>query len=238
LENLVQKPETWNGVRVPYDAPIPILGEQLRSHGAEAWAAFIALGANPTPEALQLLVVATQSADPYYRRAAVEAIAGHKLGTTAAAVLCQCLHDASGVVVRAACEATAALNIGAAHAAVLRLIEAPAPATRIAALRALAVLWQPADFAPVFACAQHDASAEVHKEAAWTLYRNVDAAHWATLFAAWRSASVVRHRVWACEIAARFGGSAVLARLEELRTDPDGHVRQAAERVLKARGMV
>lgn len=50
----------------------------------------------------------------------------------------------------------------------------------------------------------------------------------------WREDPLHRHRVWACEIAAVFGGADVIEALQMLATDPDGHVRRTAEHALAA----
>ena len=60
------------------------------------------------------------------------------------------------------------------------------------------------------------------------LHKNVDSDHWVHLFVAWSSDRVPRHRVWACELAQRFGGRSVLPALKALKADIDGHVQRAA----------
>ncbi|MGJ4951031.1 HEAT repeat domain-containing protein [Bradyrhizobium sp. HKCCYLS20291] len=68
----------------------------------------------------------------------------------------------------------------------------------------------------------------VRREAAWTLRANVASLDWLQLFEAFRVDDPPRHRVWACELAGQFGNADVVAQIEPLRSDRDGHVRTAA----------
>jgi HEAT repeat protein len=229
------KPQTWNGVPIPYGASVADLRAMIDEPGPKAWAAIRALGEKPEADALSALVQLTRSSDPHLRRSAVEAIGIHPSGQTASKVVCELLHDRDNFIVRAAVKAAANLRLDSARERVLSLVKASEESTRIAALRALESLWQSSDFETVFDLYRHDRSDEVRKQAAWSLQKNVGADHWERLFSAWSKDSVPRHRVWACEFAGRFGSRAVLPALEALRADHDGHVRaaarQAAERI-------
>jgi hypothetical protein len=107
------------------------------------------------------------------------------------------------------------------HKQILNLANASDECTRLAALRGLVSLWEASDFEPVFDRYLHDPSEEVRKEAAWTLQQNADSGCWQRLFAAWSTDSLVRHRVWACQLAVRFGRMNLLTELKSLQTDAD-----------------
>lgn len=227
------RPQLANGVAVPYDVPVSELRTHLRPPGPLAWAACIALGQHPGRDAFALLVDLADSPDWRYRRAAVEALAGHQLGREAAALLGKRLGDPSPYVVRTACRAVALLGLHSLHDAVAVLLRAREAPTRTEALAALATLWQPTDFEPVFVCLRLDPSAEVRKRAAWTLRTNASAASWRRLFDTWRRDPLPRHRTWAAELAAALGGREVEPPLQELLEDPNGHVRKAAQDALR-----
>jgi HEAT repeat protein len=90
----------------------------------------------------------------------------------------------------------------------------------------------------VFDTFRTDRSPEVRKEAAWTLRRHVTKETWRTLFDAWHHDSLHRHRCWACEIAADFGGPDLAESLSQLANDEDGLVRRAAKDALSRVGAV
>jgi HEAT repeat protein len=146
------------------------------------------------------------------------------------------LGDPDGAVVRAACHAAAILRIPEAHNRVAELITNPDASTREVALGALRALWESGDFRAVFEVFQKDPSPGVRKEAAWTLRDRVTADTWRPLFEAWHEDPVHRHRLWACEIAAEFGGPDVVGQLSLLRNDHDGLVRRAATNALAVIG--
>jgi HEAT repeat protein len=108
--------------------------------------------------------------------------------------------------------------------------------TRLAALRALENLWHSSDFEAVFDRYLHDSSDSVRKQAACTLCRNVGESHWEEIFLAWSKDPVPRHRIWACQFAGEFGTSTIFPALIALQADPDGHVREAAQRAVEQIG--
>jgi HEAT repeat protein len=230
------RPPNWNGVPIPYDAPIAELRATVEEGGPKAWAAIRALAEKPDTDALKTLIELSKSSDPHVRRAAVEGLGIHRSGQMACAEVFQALHDRDGVVVRAAIGAAASLRLQPAHEQVLGLVTASEEGTRLAALRAVGVLWHSSDFEAVLDRFMHDPSDTVRKQAAWTLQKNVGAEHWARVFSIWSRDDLPRHRMWACQLAGSFGSRAVLTALEELRTDPDGHVRCAAEQALEQIG--
>jgi len=222
------KPRIWDGVPIPYSATIPELRAMIHNPGPKAWAAIRALTEKPESEALEALIELTRSSDPHLRRSGVEAIGRHAFGRRAAKVVCQLLRDRSSFVVRAAALAAANLRLLPAHGRIVSLIKAAEESTRHDALRALEKLWHPYDFESVFDRYLHDSSDRVRKQATWTLHKNVGAEHWERVFLAWSHDPVPRHRVWACELAQRFGNRSVLPALQALEADSDGHVRWAA----------
>jgi HEAT repeat protein len=160
----------------------------------------------------------------------------HRTGRDASEVVVSMLDDSNGFVVRAAARAAVALGLAAAHDRIYELVWAKEEATRLSALEALQSLWEPSDFEAVFARYLSDPSDRVRKRAAWTLEKNIGSDHWERVFNAWSGDRIPRHRAWACSIAERFGTKAILAKLVGLCSDPDGHVRRAAERAVKAVG--
>jgi HEAT repeat protein len=230
------RPEKWNGEPIPYNEPIEVLRNWISTRGPKAGPAFRALAELHEPEAMAVLVDLTRSADPYLRTSAVHAIANSPSGRNAADVVLSMLHDHNGFVVRAACGAAADLGLAAGHDRILGLVSANEESTRLSALEALEVLWEPSDFEMVFARYLCDRSDRVRKRAAWTLNKNIGTDHWKRVFEAWSRDPVPRHRVWACSIAERFGERDLLPSLKALRSDADGHVRHAAEQAAKLIG--
>jgi HEAT repeat protein len=225
-----------NGVPVPYGAPTDELIQQAKGKAPARWAAFLALARDPSPQASDALREATRSDDPYVRRAAIEAVGARPLDPDSASLIVRALDDPDGRVVRTTCDAAATHRIDAAHDRVVRLVTSPDANTREVAVRALLALWQ-GDFTAVFEVFRKDRSPRVRKEAAWTLRKYVAAETWQPLFDVWSRDSVHRHRLWACEIAAEFGGPGVVEQLSLLRNDQDGLVRRAATKALSAIGV-
>jgi HEAT repeat protein len=225
-----KRPEMLNGIRIPYAADIEDLRLELRNPGPEAWAACVALGHKSEWAALEILTELGHSEDWRFRRAAIEAIAAHPFAYTRAELLCRSLGDPSQFVVRTACQVAGQLKLDCAHDYLLELASSRLRATRIAALGALERMWQPSDFELVFSIFLRDPSKEVRRRAAWTIRRNVDEENWERVFEVWRTDSLHRHRVWACEVAAKFGDHNHIARLSGLLEDADGHVRKAARK--------
>ena len=228
-----REPELLNGVRVPNDADVNLLCSQLAPPGPQAWAACLALGHHPSPEAFEVLMDLTTTPDWSYRRAAVEAIATHSLGKSALERLRALLDDPSPYVVRTVCEAAIILELHEIHASLLPLLSSQSSSTRQTTVRALARLWKPSDFAQVFSIFRRDPSSEVRREAGWTLRANADRERWEVLFDTWKQDPLARHRVWACELAAEFADSGFENELEQMVEDRDGHVRKAAQHAIE-----
>ena len=230
----MRKPETVNGVPVPYSAAVSDLVARLKPATEYSWAACVALGHNGSKAALDALRVLTSDADWRYRRSAIEALAWHPLGRSLTTHIGHALSDRSHYVVRAACETVAALELREVHNVVLDLLKSSSSSTRLSALRALSQIWSDEDFATIIKVFRSDRVQAVRREAAWALKANASAATWHHLFAAWLDDPLPRHRIWACEIAVEFGGASVRDKLVQLSGDTDGHVRKAAKRALDA----
>lgn len=223
-----------NGVPIPYGESPAQLEQRLGGSASEAAAAFRALGSDSSSEALEVLVRATSSQDWAIRRLAAEAIGNHPRRVEALATLRPLLSDTSEYVVRTACETLAKLGDHDSHDAIAALLKVPQSATRVGAARALRHLWQESDFPLLLGLMHKDASEDVRKEAAWTLRGAASTSTWAALFEAWKAAPLARHRTWACELAEKYPEERLAADLQVLAEDPDGHVRRAAERALRA----
>jgi hypothetical protein len=225
------KPPTINGVPVPYDTSVAELRKMVNIPGPDAWAAIRSLAEKSEPEALGILGSLTRSKDWRFRRSAVEAIGISPLGHKSQEIVCNLLSDPSSYVMRAAIEAAANQKISCAHNEILKLMKAAEENTRIVALHALMDLWQPSDFDLVFDRYSHDPSDRVKKQAAWTIHENLDSQNWRRIFLAWINDPVPRHRIWACELAEKFGIRSDLTVLQPLINDPNGHVRRAVAKV-------
>jgi len=229
---MTRRPPSVNTTPVAYAASIPELVDLLARPGPEAWAACTALAHNPDAEALQVLTNLATHRDWRFRRSALGALAAHPLARTAAPLVVAALSDPSEFVVRTACETASALLLAEAHATIVGLAASSDPRTREASIRALSRLWQPSDFPTVFHAFHKDAVVPVRRAAAWTLVANASPSNWRALFDAWVHGELPRYRVWACEIAGRFGDASVRPQLSALAHDQNGHVRKAATRVL------
>jgi HEAT repeat protein len=223
-----------NGIPVPEGRPLGDLIAMLDGPVPERWAAFEAVARTPGRQSLDALVTRTRSDDPFVRRAAIAGICIHELGRHAGEVVRAGLADRSPYVVRTACDVVGAWKDAGSHSAVAALLASPDPATRQSAIKALAGIWQPTDFEPVFDAMLHDGDEAVRKRAAWTLRANPDSQTWERLFHRWSADPLPRHRQWSCELAEALGDARALPALDRLAHDPNGHVRSAAGRARPA----
>jgi len=180
--------------------------------------------------ALEILAGVAAVDDQFLRRTALAVIGQHPHGRELRAVILSALGDPSEYVVRTACEVVEQWELSEAHDLLLPLLANLNEATRQSAIRALGAVWLDADFPLIFRIYTKDLAADVRREAAWVLQRRVSAADWRTLFDAFCGDELVRHRVWACELAGNFSDSEIFPLLLRLASDPDGHVRKAAAR--------
>ena len=214
------KPAQAFGVPVPYTASVEDLRRRLELPGPMAWAACLALGHKPEPEALALLAELAKSPEWSLRNLAVQALGTHPLGTQAAEIVIDALADPAAQIVRTACDAAARLKLAAARERLIALLGSPEPQVRFHAVRALGELWSPEDHGAVWTVSRKDKAEFVRKEAEKTLRRT----------AAARKLDALPHlRVWACELLSEFGASGDMPELRRLVRDRNAHVRKAAE---------
>ena len=188
------------------------------------------LGLREDAVALEILAGVAAVDDQFLRRTALEVIGQHPHGRELRAVILRALDDPSEYVARKACEIVEQWGLLEARNLLLPLLANVNGATRQSAIRALGAVWVDADFQRVFRIYAKDFAADVCREAAWVLRRRVTAADWRVLFDAFSADELVRHRVWACELAGNFSGPEIFPLLSRLASDPDGHVRKAAAR--------
>src|SRR6478609_1010726 len=224
------KPTHVQGTPIPYNESLGNLSNQLRKGGMDTWTASIALGYNPSDEALKILIRGMKSQSADLRRAAAGAIKHHPNGKRAGSELVKLLEDGSDTVTRAACESLAALLCAEAHDDILPLLDSPDPMTREAGVRAIARLWKSSDFDILVMLHEKDKSLNVRDACAWALRDHANADTWKQLFNLWKAHSLARHRAWTCELAGEYGDDSSMTELEQLSQDKDGHVRKAANR--------
>lgn len=228
-----QRPKTWQGTAIPYNASLDELKAAIDGSTPERWAAFQALQSMPGPDVLETLAGYASSSDPLVRRAAIESIGSHPDGFHAGPSVCNALRDPEQFVCRAACNAAATLRLSGAHDLVQSLLASSSPATRCAAIAALNTLWRKSDYTEILELFINDPSDDVRKIAAWALRAHSINENWRELFMIWRNNEPPRYRIWACELAAEFGPDEVAPHLETLANDKDGHVRAAAAKALR-----
>ena len=213
---------------IPYGESVSDLSILFQKGGADTWKASIALGYNPSEDALEVLIREMKSPSADFRRAAAEAVRNHPEGKRAASTLTELLTDESPVVVRVACASLAALECAQAHDAVLQILEVDDPQTRIVGIESIARLWRKTDFEVLLRLHDSDNSSEVRKSSAWALRSHADTENWKELFVRWQTATVARHKEWACELAGEFGDQSCIPILSQLSLDENGHVKKAA----------
>jgi HEAT repeat protein len=193
-----------------------------------------ALGSRDDAEALVTLAAVAAVDDQFLRRTAVEVIGRHPHGRELSAIILNALRDPSEYVVRTACDVAEEWSLKEAHDLVLPLLANDSGATRRSALRALGSIWAETDFPTVFKIFTGDSEIDVRRDAGWVLRRQATSATWQTIFDAFCTDELARHRQWACELAESFSGPELLPALSPLLSDPDGHVRKAAARAVHA----
>lgn len=184
--------------------------------------------------ALNRLAEAAAVDDQFVRRTAIESIGRHQQGRRLSSIILSALHDPSEYVVRTACEVVARWELHEAHEPLVALVANPSKSTRQTAIRCLATIWLDSDFATVFRIFTNAPEPDVRREAAWVLRQRVTSTHWRTLFDAFYSDELARHRQWACELAERFSDSDIAPLLSHLSQDTDGHVRKAAAHAIQS----
>jgi HEAT repeat protein len=206
-----------------FDAKLPVTHEAIR-----------ALGSRNDAEALVTLAAVAAVDDQFLRRTAVEMIGRHPHGRELGAIILNALRDPSEYVVRTTCDVVEEWSLREAHDYLLPLLASDSGATRRSALRALGSIWAEMDFSPVFKIFTGDSEIDVRREAGWVLRQQATSATWRTIFEAFCTDELARHRQWACELAESFSGPELLPVLSPLLSDLDGHVRKAAARAAQA----
>ena len=227
-------PETINGVRVPYDEPTGELIRRIQESTGSAWAAYRALAQRTDPAARRALVDATGSDDWRHRRSAAEALGLGGMDDEVISRIGALLDDASAQVIRTALAVIEERGPKSMRPRVIKLMDSGDPETRRSAIRAIGVIAEEQDFEEILNRFLNDGVEEVRREAAWALYQQRSVKNWRRLVDEWKADHLHRHRVWACDLVAEFGGVEETSTLEGLEQDQDGHVRAAASRA-KAR---
>jgi HEAT repeat protein len=206
----------------PSGAHPPTTNEAIRELASQEGAA-----------ALNALAEAATVEDQFVRRTAMEAIGRHRRGRELRSITLSALRDPSEYVVRTACEVVARWELHEAHERVAALLTNQSKATRQTAIRTLGTIWVDADFPMIYRIYTNASEIDVRREAAWVLRQRVTSTHWRTLFDAFYSDELPRHRQGACELAEKFSGPDILPVLSQLSLDIDGHVRKAASQAIQ-----
>ncbi|MFM1918952.1 MAG: hypothetical protein RLZZ303_586 [Candidatus Hydrogenedentota bacterium] len=195
------------------------------------WAALLALGVKPEPEAFDALRQALHHPDWEMRRFALEAVRRHPRVVDARAQVIALLFDVDDEVRQKACRVCAELGWSDARAGIVTLLRAVNPDVRDTAANALGLLWHEDYFDALLERYREDERRAVRIAAAKTLRARVSQRHWRRLFTLWAHDREARHRLWACELLERFGGRAYLPRLAPLLVDRNQNVRKAASEI-------
>lgn len=193
------------------------------------WAACMALGGKTDDASFEALCQGLDAPEWEIRHLSIEALRRRPLNERAHRAIARALFDVNDQVRQTACKVCGELGLDSARGGVRQLLQADNPDVRDVAVNALSKLWRPEDYDPVFDRYRNDPVRAVRIAAAKVLRRHATAKDWRPLFAHWASDREVRHRIWGCELAARFGGRADRAKLDPLRHDRNQNVRTAAE---------
>lgn len=204
----MNRPDSINGASVPYDADVSTLRALAAGGAPDCWGAFAALSHRTDRASWKVLVEFANQVDPYVRRAAIEALGRHMMGSASTDVLLSALEDSHEYVVAAACRAVADLKLPRARPHLRTLLQHDSEPVRQAALRALADFASPDDFAATEHVFRTTASQETRRAAAWTLRALASNSNWSTLVDLWLEDELPRHRLWACELLAEFSAGA------------------------------
>jgi HEAT repeat protein len=227
------RPPEVDGIRVPYEKSISELQALLTDDKSHRWVAIVAIACSSEAGALEALSELISSPDAYVRRFALQWLGKRPDGTDCAYLIVERLGDQDERVVRTAIQVARELRITKARPAVLGLLEDPEASTRQTALGALDVLGHADDFELLLSRFQRDPSEEVRRTAGWTLFERRSAETAPRLVELWKVDALSRHRKWACQLAREFPEASFKEAIAPLLEDPDGHVRNAAQRALE-----
>jgi hypothetical protein len=234
-----EKPENINTVKVSYDRSLDELVALMRASEPNCWAAYPALAHLGTPDSLVILQQALNSEDWRHRRAATEWIVVHKLSIKASDDVIRLLNDSSPFVVRQACQSAAKMRLESARPYVIALLTNAVPETRWAAAYSLEFLGNETDAEKLIEVFDKDDDEEVRKAATWSLRKIVSGRTRNRIFKLFKEGGLPRYKIWACEIADKFGLSDFPEiELRAFLNDKDGHVRKAAKLVLQKRKLI
>jgi HEAT repeat protein len=219
---------TWNGTRWPEESTITRIA-LLDGPAPMCFAAFASLAEEDGPDVEAALVLRLGSPDWRRRRAACEALGARARSRATLHAVAALLDDDSTYVVAASCRAVGRLGAVDLRDRIARLLEGADEEIRLAAVEALDAFGEGDAFDVLFRAMCTDASETVQRRAAFALHDHSSITTWRTLFERWRTDTLARHRVWACDLAARFGDTTTCEpTLLALSEDRDGHVRSAA----------
>lgn len=179
---------------------------------------------------LDVLVRFAGHRDPFMQRIAVEALEEHPLAPQAVTTLLALLHEASPVVVRAACSAVARIGSEDACSRLRELCEDAQPSTRAAAIRALGAFGDPLQLGFFQHVLRHDTAPEVVRAAERAVTKLLTATNWRPFFDEWSSSPDPVRRVAACTLAECYASATDAACIDELTRDPSPKVRCSAWR--------
>jgi HEAT repeat protein len=196
------------------------------------WAACLALGMQGAPQAFEALRAGLHAPEWELRRFALEALQRHPRARDAAPDFIAALFDIDVIVQQTACKICGDLRLADAHDGIVQLLASEHPDVRDTAANTLALLWRDSDFDPVFHLYRHDRRRAVRIAAAKTLRHKAAAANWRRLFACWSVDPEPRHRLWGCELVARFGRQPDIGLVLPMLHDRNRNVRLAAQQSL------
>ena len=229
----MRHPDTINGVDVPYSSTEEELIENIRNDNQAKWSSFIALGNKNSEKSIEFLLSCLSSEDWRIRRAALEAAKYHEHLSEHVDAVVKALKDTSAYVIREACLTIGDVALSDLHEEVFLLLSSKDDNTRANSMYAIDKIWQDTDYNKVLEIFFSDTDIDNRRRAAQILFNHANINTWQQLFDLWKNDSLGRHRMWACKLATVFGLSSVIADIEKLKNDPDGHVRKAAQESLK-----
>ncbi len=207
-----------------------------RHKPAKRWAALVALGAKPEAAAFEVLRETLHHDDWRFRRYALEALRRHPHAAEAEADILRLLWDVDDQVRQTALKVAGELDLRSTRGAILQLLEAENPDVRDTALNTLARLWSDDDFNRVLSMYRNETKRSVRIAAAKTLRKRASRDNWRRVFEDFAHDREARHRLWSCELAAKFGTGSDLRRVEPMLRDRNRNVRLAAQRTVQTLG--
>ena len=168
----------------------------------------------------------------FRRRSALEALGKLPRDADTDALVLDALRDTSGYVIRTAAEIVERWGLVDAAPVLRQRTGDSDPLTRRSALDALRIVGRAEDIDLLLPLLAHDPDRSVRNAAAWAISALAGQDNWRRAFAALLGDPMPRHRLFACEMAAKFGGAQDREVLRPLLDDEDGHVRKAVARIL------